>query len=227
MHVTVMISSYDRIDTLKKAIRSVENSTYQDLSLAVIIDGHAEAYKEIKRFLRKVNLDSLLLFNKHRRDIVFSYNKTIKLISEGAVLYATDDIEFRPVCIARAVMEMMRRYPKGDGQIGLNQLQNGYPKGRRYAFSLIGRRMIERFPNSIVFCPDYLHFNLDRELGIFAQTIHRFVFCEEAILDHYRIADNTTRLGLNIYKQDRATWNERQKRKWLWGKNFHLLKEQK
>lgn len=226
MHIHIVIPTFDRFDSLKETIKSIERQIYQKISLTIIVDGNIEMIKNLeKEYLWKTfNFAFDVQSNIYRQDCVISYNKVIgKTYHDSAIIYGTDDIIFRRKSIAIAADLMKTIFPKEDGLIGMNQLQNGRPKGRRYAFSLIGKNLANHFPGRVIFCPDYIHFNLDREMGIYAKSINRFFFCESAIVDHIRLHDKTTELAQAVYRQDRETWNQRQRRRWLWGKNWHLL----
>lgn len=218
MHINIIIATYDRWELLKESLRSLGKQDYKDFSVHIVIDGNVH----VPQWLLKS--DAELITNKKRIDVVASYGILTKRSKSGAIFNSCDDVIYHPHCLSAAVYAMKKRYPKGPGVIGINQLQNGSPKGRKYAFCLMNRAYINLFPEGVIFCPDYVHYNSDRENGIFAQTIKRFTFCPEAKIDHIRLRDKTTELGLLVYKRDRHTWNMRQLRGYLWGKNFVRLK---
>ncbi len=218
MHINIMIATYDRWDLLKASLRSLGKQDYKDFSVHIAIDGNIF----IPPWLKKADVE--LIINKKRLDVVAAYGRYTERCKEGALLNASDDIMYHPSCLSAAVYSMRQHYRKGPGMVGINQLQDGSPKGRKYAFALMNRAYLDLFPGGIIFCPDYIHYNSDRENGIFAQTIQKFTFCPEAKVDHIRVRDHTTELGLRVYKQDRHTWNTRKMRGYLWGKNFTRLR---
>ena len=225
MIVNVIIPTHDRINILKKTIDSLLNSAYPKLKIWICVDGNTNMIHEIKDYCP--NHDVKILHNKRRRDAVFSYNKILSAIdNDGAILNATDDLVFYPQTISTAVAKLKRTFSDTDGVIGLNQYQNGKQKGRKYAFCLIGRKFIERYPDCRIFCPDYIHFNSDRELGFHAQTVRRFWFLPEAKIVHIRLPDNTTKLGRVVYARDKKMYRERQARKILWGLSFKLISKE-
>ena len=160
-------------------------------------------------------------------DAVFSYNKILSVIdNDGAILNATDDLIFYTETISVAVNKLKDAFRDTDGVIGLNQYQEGKPKGRKYAFCLIGRKFANRYPDLKIYCPDYIHYNSDRELGFHAQTIRKFCFFPAARIAHIRIPDRTTKLGLVVYDRDKKVYRERQARKILWGLSFKLISKE-
>jgi hypothetical protein len=100
---------------------------------------------------------------------------------DDAVLYAVDDIIFRPGAIEAAVRTMKARFPDEDGLVGFRvEGDRGQcPAG----VGLAGRRFVERYPGKKLFFPGYYHFG--------AQEVHRaaviwgkFIFESEAVIFH-------------------------------------------
>jgi glycosyltransferase involved in cell wall biosynthesis len=219
MRIDIVIPTYDRAALLRKAIHSLEQSTYEATAI-LIIDGNPNYEKD----LVFGKLPMIIHENAERRDWVASMNSWLK--SDGktrnpdAVFYAADDLEFSPQCIEFAVAAMNERFPNGDGLVGINQQ---IPGGRESAFGLMGRRFIERFPDGIVFCPDYVHWWSDFELGEYARSINRFFWCKMAKVRHNRPHDKTYRLAHEPIHRDHAAHKERERRRLLWGRNFDLV----
>jgi glycosyltransferase involved in cell wall biosynthesis len=220
MLINVVIPTFKRPQMLKKTLKSLEKCKYPLKRVWVIVDG--KDFKTVD-MLRDGFFHVHILINLKRKDAVFSYNKVFRLLDSGAILIATDDLVFHKNCISNAATFFSRRFPNTDGLVGLNQLQDGRPKGRKYAFCLMGRKFFERYKKRVVFCPDYVHFNGDREIGIYGKQEKRFHFLESARVDHIRLDDETTSLGKEVYQKDRDTWNKRQSRGLLWGKSFELI----
>lgn len=223
MHVNFLIATFDRYKTLTMTIDSIFNGTFKDISLHLIVDGNSEMLKRIKQFCKGRDYEVNFYNNKERKDVIFSFNKVLKHINGGSVLFATDDLLFHPDCLITALRAMKKMFNGSDGIVGLNQLQRGEPKGRKYAFGLIGEDFVKRFPDNQIFCPDYIHFNGDRELGIYSKSIDKLFYCEQAQVDHIRLQDNTTALGKQVYMRDKLIFKERQQKGFLWGKNFHRI----
>ncbi|GAG26743.1 unnamed protein product, partial [marine sediment metagenome] len=92
------------------------------------------------------------------------------------------------------------------------------------AFGLLGRKFIDRFPDSMVFCPDYIHYGGDSELGRVAiRHFERIYQCKEAIVSHLRLHDNTYNLARKVKIHDKKIYSRRKKKRFLWGVNFELV----
>ena len=225
MIVNVIIPTHDRIDLIKKTIDSLLNSDHPELRLWICVDGNRNMIRDIKDYCPDRNLK--IVHNKRRKDAVFSYNRILSVIdNDGAILNATDDLVFYPKTISTAVNKLKDTFRDTDGVIGFNQYQDGNPKGRKYAFCLIGRVFADRYPGHQIYCPDYIHFNSDRELGFYAQNVRRFCFLPAAKIVHIRLPDRTTQLGRVVYARDKTIYRERQARKIVWGLSFKLISEE-
>lgn len=214
MRVSIIIPTYDRLESVKKTINSLLLGNYKNIQIYVVIDGN----KDIS--LNYPNLPIIILRNEKRMDWIFSINRTLREMNDtGAAIYASDDLNFPPYAISRAVAAMRKYFPDTDGIISLKQSCLGVDS----AFGLMGEKFIERFPNRQVLCPDYIHYVSDVELGKFAKSIDKFRLCEDVILEHDRPTDKTRELGLNVLTADRATEIERVHRGFLWGKTFERV----
>lgn len=214
MRVDAIISTYDRLESLKVCIKSILECDYKDVSILVMVDGN-------KKILDAVKAEPVTtFFNPERKDYVISMN-TLLTHSEGdAVLYGSDDLKFTTDCISKAVVALQKHFPDGDGLIGLNSYEATPPS----AFGLMGKKFIDRFPGRQVFCPDYFHYAGDTELGEFAQKIGRFYFAEGAILKHTkRLSDSTIKLAQSVKWRDESTKIRRRTRHLCWGKSFKLI----
>lgn len=214
MRVNVLISTHDREESLKRTVRSVTENDCKDVAICVVVDGNKEL------FARLLGQPANMILNKERKDYVFSMNRGLQEFEDADfVVYAADDIEFPVNGISLAVKAMEAHFPNGDGLVGLNQNCAGIDS----AFGLMGRKFIERFPEKKVFCPDYVHFVSDAELGAFAKSIGKFHFCKEVVLKHERLQhDKTFMLGMGTWGRDMAMQMERHQKGFLWGSNFGL-----
>lgn len=219
MHINIMIATHDRWKLLKQCLKSLGKSTYKDFSVHILVDGNQIMIPE---WLMKADVE--LLTTHDRVDVVAAYGIMTRLCETGWLLNGSDDLVFHPECLSAAAQSMNARFPRSMGVIGINQLQRGSPRGRHYAFSLMNRRYIDHFPDRIIFCPDYIHFCSDMEHGIFAQKSRCFLYEPRAMVDHIRVNDMTTQLGLHEYKTDRDIYRIRFNKGLLWGRTFDLIR---
>lgn len=214
MHVSVVIPTLDRLKLLQRTIKSLRASTYKDMSIVVVVDGNPKLLKAVRR----MPVDTVM-WNEKRQDWIRSMNRALTSINEGAVVYASDDLEFEPRCIEYAAKRLIRKTPKGDGLVAITQ----DVKGCSTAFGLLGRAFIERFPQRAVFCPDYIHYCSDAELGRFTRSIGRLFMCDEARVTHHRPKDNTYRTAKPAEQRDLGYQRMRIAEGLVWGKSFKLL----
>ena len=213
MHVDILIPTYDRLELLKKCIKSIKLNDYKDTSIIVVVDGN----KKILDGLKDEPVE--ILFNPKRMDYVISMNRAIKHSRADAVIYGSDDLIFFKNCISNAVNKMGEHFPDTDGLIALKQVH----KEGGTAFGLLGRKFINRFPDSAVFCPDYVHYGSDSELGRIAKHLERIYQCKEAIVGHSRLHDNTYNLALEVRNHDRRIYSRRKNKRLLWGVDLELI----
>jgi glycosyltransferase involved in cell wall biosynthesis len=214
MHVNVIIPTHDRLKLLMETIKSIQESKYKDVSIFVIIDGNLDLLPPL------LNEDVGLFINKKRRDWVYSMNTAIRHTAGDATIYASDDLIFSKQCIGLAVHALKAKAPDGDGLVAINQ----DVRGCTTAFGLMGRKFVERFPGRQVFCPDYIHFGSDAELGRFVRSIGKLIIAPGADVIHRRLNDPTHKLAKRVEQQDFAIIAERREKGYLWGKNFGRIK---
>jgi len=212
MHVDVIISTYDRLEQLKKCIKTILQSEHKDVSILVMVDGNKGMLDAVKA------LPVTTFFNPQRKEYVISMNILLKHSKIGAVLYGSDDLVFPPKCISNAMAALKKHFPDVDGLVGIRQ-QNR-PHGSKSAFGLVGRKFVNRFPNNQMFCPDYVHYGSDTELADFARSINRFIFCKEAMVLHLDLRDKTDKLARTMFEKDGVTRRTRASKGLLWGREF-------
>ena len=215
MHVNIIIPTYNRPVLLMETIHSIKHNSYKDVSIFVVVDGNREILDKI--LLEKV----AVLFNPERRDWIYSINRGISYAISDAVMYAADDLVFKKDCLEKAVRAMEEKFPDGNGLIAINQTVGGITS----AFGLMGRKFIEHFPARRVFCPEFIHYSSDSEIGLYARNNNLFHYCEDAIMDHKRLKDDTWRKANEIKNKDYETRVLRRGRGLIWGDSFELVTE--
>lgn len=218
MHINVLIPTYNRLELLLQTIKTIRNSHYKDLSIFVIIDGNEKLITPLQQ------QPIALLINKTRRDWVYSINRALQFAVSDAVIYASDDLKFSPVCIGRTVARLQQVAPDTDALIAIKQNIVGCST----AFGLLGRKFIERFPGRRVMCPDYIHFGGDSELGRYARHIGKLFITEGAEVIHERLMkDETHRLAKTVERRDFNMITERRKLGLLWGRDPKLITQER
>jgi len=115
MQVDVLISTFDRLDTLKATVQSLRASSYKDISVFIAVDGNESILHTIAK------LPVCLIYNKNRKDFVMSMNTLLQYARDDAVFYASDDLIFEKDCIEKAVKMLREKFPDTDGLIGIRQ----------------------------------------------------------------------------------------------------------
>lgn len=178
--VEVVVATYKRPDRVERMIRSVKAQRYP-ASLTVVADnGDMDT---AARFQNDPRINKFLLMGQQW----FAFGIWNQMFAESKadiMVFVPDDVELEPDCIAAVAHAFERKFPDLDGVVGLNQ-QN-LPTTRDTAgMAAIGRAFADRFPGREVFCPDYLNFHADAELGECAKRLGRWYWAEEVRLTHH------------------------------------------
>ena len=213
MHIDVIIPTVNRPLLLRQTCNSLMASTHKDLGVFIVVDGNKELLNMVASWKTAV------LFNSKRRDWIFSINRALQYARGDAVIYASDDLVFDPHCIERAAAHMVAVAPDLDAVVAITQ----DVKGCSTAFGMLGRTFIERFPGREVFCPDYVHYASDFELGRFARSVGKLFICDDAKVTHRRPKDQTYRLAKPVERRDVSLMQARRAKGLLWGQSTERL----
>lgn len=220
--ITVSIPTIARPQLLKQTIESLQAQKYKNIHLIITVDGNVDLFRFVTQ---NINLggfwtETTVLLNTHRRDWIWSQNHILEKHLQGeAFLYASDDLIFEPDTIELAAGRLFKKAPDGDGMTTIKQDVIGCIS----AFGLVGRKFTERFPRGRIFCPDYVHYCSDFELGRYARHVGRMYHGDGAKVIHHRPHDKTQKLAKPLERRDFKAQKERGERGWLWGKDFNLI----
>ena len=182
--IELIVPTRNRREKLVRMLNSVPaEANGAPVEVVIVCDGD----RETERFLLSLGNPAfrVVLVAEHR-GAVYCRNLATS-VSRGAVLYATDDIEFEKGAIDRAARELAERFPDEDGVIGFAQSGNG--KYSHAGVALVGRAFVARYPGRQLFYPGYFHFACQEVLRA-AETLGRFYFCEAARLVHFHPSFN-------------------------------------
>lgn len=213
MHIDVLIPTWNRLALLEATVKTILDSTHKDTTIFVVIDGNPRLLPVVSEWPVAV------LYNKERRDWIYSINRSLQYARGDGVFYASDDLVFPPILLAELVVAMESHFPDGDGLIGVKQK----PTGVDSAFGLMGRKFIEHFPNRHTFCPDFVHYASDFEIGRYARVHKKFFFCDTVTLLHHRSFDETYTLAHKIKQRDRGISVKRRGKGLIWGTTFERV----
>jgi hypothetical protein len=229
MTFDIVVPTYKRIKKLEAFLKSLEDQDRSNVKVWIYFDNNdVEGHKHF--FLHPMIDECHLLETQHRAFGVWNKHYFPNMKAD-AMLYVCDDIEFMPDCLKNAKELFENKFPDSDGLLGLNQANITQGEGfSRYAMGILGRKYIEHFPKGQVFCPDYISFHADAEMGRYACSVGKFVFGENCNIfhnhpGHYKDqADDTHWVVREKSQDDRETYNERNKRGFLWGKTFERVR---
>jgi len=204
----------DTIDSVRASVISATDEIYP----VVVADGNTEIYKAIKEKYKRHKIGVIL--NLDRRDWIYSMNHILKHIKSDFYVYAADDLIFPLHCISHALITMKRRFPDGFGVVDLGRKERG-------TFGFFGRKLVDHFPDSRVFCPEYVHYSGDSELCQAVKKMNKYVYLpkREKQVHHFRMNDETRILARRTRTRDHLIRKEREKKGYLWGIDFNRVTE--
>ncbi len=138
--VSVVITTYNRCEVLKRAILSVINQTYKNLEIIIIDDASTDATSKAVSLID----DSRLKYIAHPKNLGVSIarNTGIQSSTGEYIAFLDDDDEWLP----QKVADQLKVFQGSDFPIGLI-FTNGYSE--RSASNIAGAKK----PSAIVYCP--------------------------------------------------------------------------
>jgi hypothetical protein len=216
-----------REQPLVDAVDTLLTSTYQNIRIIVVVQENEPIVKMLHAlfdYAKKVEIVS----EPRRIGWVKAINSIAK--REGHLFALADDIAVTRETIEILVAEMDRLFPGGDGVLGTNMTYPPFKDKRGFdcAFPFIGNKFINRFPGRQVLCPDFIAYGSDVELPDYALSVKRCVAIPAAHIIHFerRATDKeeTSKITREAGLPDIETYFKRQQKKYLWGRDFKLLK---
>lgn len=219
-HIDLIIPTRHRWEKLQRCLKSIPKEVPQvELNLIIICDGDSETARKFA-ISNNGQVGHLVLISGHR-GAVYCRNLMTQC-AEDAVLYATDDIEFKPGAIEAAVESMREHFPDDDGVVGFNQIgKQGFSKT---GVALVGQRFLRRYPEKKLFYPEYFHFSC-QEIERLASKLGKLHFEERAKLCHYHPNWNhgemdRTHIEARKHREDDLKISrDHRARKVIWGDN--------
>jgi hypothetical protein len=179
-HIDVVIPTRGRIKKLERTLATIPGTVR---GIPVVIHVVCDGDKETEKWCIECDRDLAVYFLPGHNGAVKCRNHVIRGCT-GAVLYATDDIEFNPGAIGWAWASLNEHFPDGDGVIGFHQEGNKYhPTG----VALVGQKFLLRYPNKELFNPQYFHFAC-QEIYWLADKLNRFKTEMKAAIYHWHPA---------------------------------------
>lgn len=218
--IDIIIPTRNRWEKLSRCLKSIPRE-FADVILNVIVicDGDCDTAQRLMALSDGV-VNQIIFVQVHSGS-VFCRNLATQC-AEDAVLYATDDIEFKSGAIETAIRSMRKNFSDEDGIIGFSQISGGAfsPAG----VALVGQAFLQRYPNRKLFCPLYFHFSC-QEIERLGKKLGKLVLEKDAVLAHYhpnwnrKEFDNTHSEARIYRKKDLQISSDRRAKKLIWGDN--------
>jgi hypothetical protein len=146
----ILIPTRGRIAKLERLLATIPGQAWGvAIYPRILADGDMETYEHFKGNAKV----TASYFEGHNGSVALR-NYEAQLCPDG-MLWAVDDMEFKPGAIESAVKAMIDHFPDGDGVIGF--MQEGSPF-HPTGVGLMGQRFLNRFPNKQPFFPGYFLF---------------------------------------------------------------------
>lgn len=217
-HIDIIIPTRNRYEKLCRCIRSIPKSIDTiSHSIIVICDGDHDTTEQLIK--DNNGLVAKIIYVRDHRGSVFCRNLATQTV-EDALIYATDDIEFKKGAVDAAIKAMHEYFPDEDGVIGFNQINaKSFSKA---GVGLVGQKFLRRYPNRKLFYPEYFHFSCQEieRLGIKLGKLH---LAEAAGIHHYHPSKNAnerdvTHVEARQYRAtDKMLSSQRRADKLIWG----------
>jgi len=230
MRIEIAIPTLNRHEKLLKCLGSIDEAKKQipDYKLFTYVYFSSKLeYELIDQALKNYNwIFTRLIDNYNASEF---WNNHFKEHQADITFLSNDDVLFSPQSLKNSIDSMNKYFPDLDGVIGLYQENIPLEEQCKCAFSAIGIKFMDRFPNRKVFNEQYKRFFLDQELYEYASKIGKHYFDMNSPLIHlhpsysnYK-ADKTHSEVRKFLKEDQKIYNLRKEQKLLWGENFNLI----
>ena len=227
MNLELVIPSKGRIEKLERCVNSIFHSAKNvpiTLRLCFSVQKEFDYFQTLIGNLPNVIIELLTSYR-----VPEFWNSCLNKTDADALCYLNDDILLFEDTLEVAIGEFKKFFPDYDGVLGLRQANLPGSQAVEGAFGIIGKKYTERFPEGMVWCPDYNRFYCDHELWQFAKRIDKFQFCIPARIEQLHPAftkepNDETHIDVRKWwKIDHTTHTRRKHLNYLWGKEFNLI----
>jgi hypothetical protein len=219
--IDIIIPSRGRLEKLKRLLATIPGQAFGiRIVVRIVVDGDMETYLAFRD-----NSQVVTTYFEGHHGSVFLRNWTAGLCDD-AVLFAVDDMEFRPGAIESAIRSMRERFPGGNGVIGFTQ--EGQAHFHPAGVVLMGQRFLQRYPEKKPYFPGYFLFAC-QEITWLTDAISKaegkelFYLDPNAVIlhnhpcEHPEEMDQTHRDGRIRKADDMALIKDRQAKGMIWG----------
>ena len=205
--ISVLLPTMNRVERCLATLRSLQ-ATVDEAEVCLVVDCDPTI---LKRAVDEIDLAFVTNWRPEPRTNVAAWNTALQMASHDLVVFAADDLEFRPGWLEAARHEMAR-FDDGWGMVGFNDGHLGTELSTHY---LLHRRFICQVLGGRVAWPCYPHSFNDLETNDRAKRAGRYRWAEHAHVYHHhwlfgdRPQDTTDVLTLGDHSVAEARYRER------------------
>ncbi len=245
MKIDIVIPSLGRRKQLSAFLASLQEEMIPDTTVYVYFSRERDMIAAGLMFGNRAWL-RYRLYDKAGDDFNMTefWHKHMQTMNADVMGYFVDDMIVQKDCLKIATREFEEAFPDGDGVLGISSLLPAAVTAfgvKRAAMepiphvgcSLIGKKFAARFPDYQFYCPDYWHLYPARELLKTATEWGKVKLSTEACVMHDSHpwngngADWVYKSLRNRFKDDdHKVWQERRRRKLLWGLDYTLIRKE-
>jgi hypothetical protein len=230
VQLDIVIPTINRQTKLLQCLNSIFQNRVSDPVTVYIYFSVFEELLDIKSVFEGYEVPIKLLMVEDYKVPTF-WNHHLKHMTADAMVCINDDVLFSVDTLPTLIEEYKKQFPDYDGIMGLNQSNIPTNQALQSAFTVIGSKYADRFPDRQVWAPDYNRLWADKELLDYADSIGRFYFSRKTNIIHLHPAfggqEDQTHVAVRTYlAKDKFIYQTRKELGYLWGRNFKLLNEQ-
>lgn len=220
MNFEIVIPTYKREEKLRKCLASIPKQDNVNIQLCFDNNDIGTWEKFTKEYPNSICM-------QEKAQAFGIWNWYLQgVFAADIFVYLCDDTELYPDTLINIEKHFVEKFPDTDGVVTFNQVNID---GSDSAMGCIGRKFAARYTNKQCFCPDYVSFYADSELGDYAKKLNKFHFGEDCRINHYhpgfyKNADEAHRAIRGKDKQIDIKVNKiRRDKRLLWGESFTLI----
>jgi len=181
--IDILIPTRNRFKKLMRMIRSIPaQAAGVDIWIRILCDGDKETFDAIDIWRPLPPLGNILLtISSGHSGSVWLRNMEAPGCPD-AIIWAVDDMIFKPGAIEAAIKAMADRFPDDDGVIGFTQ--EGQKHFNPAGVGLMGKPFLDRYPGRRPFYPGYFLFAC-QEIEWLGRKLGKFHLSPEAVIYHF------------------------------------------
>ena len=173
--VSVVIPTYNRMDTIERSVKSVVDQTYKNIELIVVDDGSADNTLEI---IKCMNIENIVILRQNHQGANAARNLGIKQAKGEFIAFQDSDDEWLPDKLERQIVYMLRNrlevcycpfYLYGEEYNGIPY--SDYRDKEKYEQNLLE---VLRIGNVVSTQTLVIHKNILSDVGVFDEEMPRF-----------------------------------------------------